>query len=81
MVDSHEMGSHDSYLFSPPRHPFNPFRPPSHRDWGSRFAAEQARALDARGRGGLGFERGRFRLGGGLRLCQGSGELIAFEFG
>jgi hypothetical protein len=49
MVDSHEMGSDDTYLFSPARHPFNPFLPPSQNPWLDRFAADQARALDARG--------------------------------
>ena len=51
VVDSHEMGSHDTYLFSPPRAPFNPHLPRTHRGWGDRFAAEQARALDERGYG------------------------------
>ncbi|MFQ5669202.1 MAG: M14 family zinc carboxypeptidase [Acidobacteriota bacterium] len=49
MVDSHEMGPHSTYLFSPPRHPFNPLLPVSHQEWAERFAADQARALDARG--------------------------------
>jgi hypothetical protein len=49
MVDSHEMGSHDSYLFSPSRHPFNPFLPPRNQTWADRFSADQARALDTRG--------------------------------
>ena len=51
VVDSHEMGSDDSYLFSPARHPINPFRAPSQQEWGARFSAEQAAALDARGYG------------------------------
>jgi hypothetical protein len=49
VVDSHEMGSHDTYLFSPPRHPFNPHLPAYHWDWADRFAGDQARALDGRG--------------------------------
>jgi hypothetical protein len=49
MVDSHEMGSHDSYLFSPSRHPFNPFLPASNQAWAARFAADQASALDRHG--------------------------------
>ncbi|NIV46268.1 MAG: hypothetical protein GWN46_05395, partial [Gammaproteobacteria bacterium] len=49
MVDSHEMGCNDTYLFSPPRHPFNPHLPPSHRKWWARFAEDQAAALDGRG--------------------------------
>jgi hypothetical protein len=51
MVDSHEMGAHDTYLFSPPRHPFNPHLPSYTREWDKRFAADQARALDLRGYG------------------------------
>jgi hypothetical protein len=49
MVDSHEMGSEATYLFSPPRHPFNPHLPPSSRAWEQPFSDDQARALDARG--------------------------------
>jgi len=49
VVDSHEMGSDDTYLFSPARHPFNPYLPQSHASWGDRFAADQARALDRHG--------------------------------
>jgi len=49
MVDSHEMGAHDSYLFSPSRQPFNPFLPTRNQKWADRFAADQALALDARG--------------------------------
>lgn len=49
VVDSHEMGNDDSYLFSPPRHPFNPFLPPGNEVQRDRYAADQAKALDARG--------------------------------
>jgi len=49
MVDSHEMGPDDTYLFSPPRHPFNPFLPSSAQRWWEAFSADQAKALDARG--------------------------------
>jgi hypothetical protein len=49
MVDSHEMGSDATYLFSPPRHPFNPHLPPSQHTWMYRFRDDQARALDAHG--------------------------------
>jgi|AMFO01.1.fsa_nt_gi Zinc carboxypeptidase. len=51
MVDAHEMGANDTYLFSPARHPFNPFRPAYLKSWAATFAADQARALDARGYG------------------------------
>ena len=49
MVDAHEMGANDTYLFSPARHPFNPFRPAYLRPWAQRFAADQANALDRHG--------------------------------
>jgi len=49
VVDSHEMGADDTYLFSPPRHPFNPYLPSRSQHWHERFAADQARALDAHG--------------------------------
>jgi hypothetical protein len=49
VIDSHEMGPDDTYLFSPPRAPFNPFRLASETRWRDRFAADQARALDSRG--------------------------------
>jgi hypothetical protein len=51
MVDSHEMGADSTYLFSPARHPFNPHLGPHVLAWWDRFAADQARALDARGYG------------------------------
>jgi hypothetical protein len=51
MVDSHEMGSDDTYLFPPPRHPFNPHASEHVEEWRLRFSADQARALDARGYG------------------------------
>ncbi|MFT5784656.1 MAG: hypothetical protein ACI9JE_001984, partial [Candidatus Krumholzibacteriia bacterium] len=49
MVDSHEMGANSSYLFSPPRHPFNPHLPANARKWEQPVADAQARALDQRG--------------------------------
>jgi hypothetical protein len=49
MVDSHEMGATDTYLFSPARPPFNPFLPKRYHEWAARYAADQARALDAKG--------------------------------
>lgn len=49
VVDSHEMGSDDSYLFSPARHPFNPFLPSGSVAEARRYAADQAKALDGRG--------------------------------
>ena len=49
MVDSHEMGATDTYLFSPARPPFNPFLPKNYHEWAKRYAADQARSLDAKG--------------------------------
>ena len=49
LVDSHEMGADATYLFPPPRHPFNPFLPPNTARWERPFSADQAAALDRRG--------------------------------
>jgi hypothetical protein len=49
MVDAHEMGAGDTYLFSPARPPFNPFLPTSYLSWARRYASDQAKALDAKG--------------------------------
>lgn len=48
-VDAHEMGSQETYLFAPSREPFNPNHPPRRQKWNEVFAADQARAFDARG--------------------------------
>jgi hypothetical protein len=49
VVDAHEMGQWDSYLFSPPRAPFNLSLTGELLHWWDVFAADQARAFDARG--------------------------------
>ncbi len=49
LVDSHEMGANASYLFPPPRHPFNPFLPPNTAKWEMAFSNDQAQALDQHG--------------------------------
>lgn len=49
LVDSHEMGANSSYLFPPPRHPYNPFLPPNTGKWEIGFSDDQASALDKRG--------------------------------
>ncbi|MCP4572789.1 MAG: hypothetical protein GY838_10595 [bacterium] len=49
LVDSHEMGANATYLFPPPRHPFNPHLPASARKWERPFSDDQAAALDKRG--------------------------------
>jgi hypothetical protein len=46
VVDSHEMGAYDTYLFSPPREPINTNIGENVRKWGKVFAAEQASAFD-----------------------------------
>jgi len=46
VIDSHEMGADDTYLFSPPREPLNPNVPPEMHRWWKLFAADQARAFD-----------------------------------
>ncbi|MFQ5748847.1 MAG: M14 metallopeptidase family protein [Planctomycetota bacterium] len=48
MVDAHEMGSQDTYLFYPQSEPRNPNLPPALARWHKVFAADQARAFDAR---------------------------------
>ena len=49
VVDSHEMGFESTYLFNPPRDPFNPHLPGSTQSWWARFNADQARAFDRKG--------------------------------
>ena len=49
VVDAHEMGAQDTYLFSPPCEPRNPNVGPAARRWGPVFARDQARAFDERG--------------------------------
>ena len=46
MVDGHEMGSQDTYLFSPGREPLNPFFPERRWFWAEEFARDQGRAFD-----------------------------------
>jgi hypothetical protein len=45
-VDIHEMGSQDTYLFSPARSPQNPHLSGSYDRWGDLFAREQSEAFD-----------------------------------
>ena len=49
VVDSHEMGSLDTYLFDPPREPFNVDLSERNLEWRRRFSADQARAFDRHG--------------------------------
>jgi len=46
VVDAHEMGSQDTYLFSPPREPINANIGPMFHRWGKEFGRDQALALD-----------------------------------
>jgi hypothetical protein len=46
IIDGHEMGAQDTYLFSPAREPINRNIAPSLKDWGTRFASDQANAFD-----------------------------------
>jgi hypothetical protein len=49
VVDAHEMGSDDNFLFGKPREPINPNTPPSVMKWMTTFTHEQAEALDTHG--------------------------------
>jgi len=51
VVDAHEMGAFETFLFSPPSAPLNPNRPPSLEKWLDVFGKDQARALDRFGWG------------------------------
>ncbi len=49
LVDSHEMGGLDTYLFDPPREPINVNMGAKNLEWRRKFSAEQASALDRHG--------------------------------
>ena len=49
LVDSHEMGAYDTYLFNPPRKPFNPYYHPVIHKWWKKIATDQASAFDQYG--------------------------------
>ena len=49
LVDSHEMGAMDTYLFNPPRAPFNPLLPKAIYKWWDNIAKDQAAAFDEYG--------------------------------
>ncbi len=48
-MESHEMGSLDTFLFMPPREPMNPNIPANVHKWLPRFADDLGAAFDARG--------------------------------
>jgi len=49
LVDSHEQGAIDTYLFDPPREPINIHLSPKIMEWRGRFSSDQARAFDRYG--------------------------------
>lgn len=51
VVDSHEMGWDETYLFSPPREPFNPHLSRELEPWVQKFSQDQSAAFDRRGWG------------------------------
>ena len=51
VVDAHEMGGFDTYLFYPQSKPLNPRLPGQLPSWQGRFASDQSRAFDERGWG------------------------------
>jgi hypothetical protein len=46
LVDAHEMGAQDTYMFSPAREPHNPHLPPYRRSMGQVFADGKAETFD-----------------------------------
>ncbi len=49
LVDSHEQGAYDTYLFDPPRDPINIHLSPKVLAWRTRFSADQAAAFNRHG--------------------------------
>ncbi len=49
LVDVHEMGANDTYLFYPATDPVTPYFPAFTRTWWQRYGADQAAAFDAHG--------------------------------
>jgi hypothetical protein len=49
VIDAHEMGSLDTYLFDPPREPFNVNLSEANMRWRRVFSADQAKAFDRYG--------------------------------
>ncbi|MFQ5510827.1 MAG: M14 family metallopeptidase [Candidatus Krumholzibacteriia bacterium] len=49
LLDCHEMGPLNTYLFSPPREPFNPFLISQIHKWWDVYSKDQADAFDAHG--------------------------------
>ncbi len=57
VVDAHEMDDNRTFLFSPPREPYNPHLPFYMQRWWKRFASDQGAAFD---RKGWGYYRGEW---------------------
>ncbi|MDJ0838729.1 MAG: M14 family zinc carboxypeptidase [Acidobacteriota bacterium] len=49
VIDAHEMGGDDTFLFTPSREPFNPHAPANIAPWSLRFGDDQAAAFDRHG--------------------------------
>jgi len=49
LIDAHEMGAFDTFLFYPQARPHNPFLPARASHWHTIFGADQAHAFDAQG--------------------------------
>lgn len=49
LLESHEMGPQDTFLFSPAREPTNPNMPGNYSKWIDSFAADTASAFDSKG--------------------------------
>ena len=49
LVDSHEQGAYDTYLFDPPAEPINIHLSPKVLDWRKRFGADQAKTFNRYG--------------------------------
>ncbi|HEX4953531.1 MAG TPA: M14 family metallopeptidase [Thermoanaerobaculia bacterium] len=49
LIDAHEMGPQETYLFYPPRPPINPYVPDGVRRWWDVFGRDQAAAFDRHG--------------------------------
>jgi len=49
LVDSHEMGPYDTYLFDPPREPLNAYLSRQNLSWRKRFGADHAAAFNRHG--------------------------------
>jgi hypothetical protein len=49
LIDSHEQGAYETYLFDPPREPINTHLSPKVLNWRKRFSVDQAEAFNLHG--------------------------------